>query len=313
MKKLLIYALSLFLGSTLFLTACKKDSSTGTASNEIITESQVHADDQSLVANQTDEVATDASTVAENVIAISGNGPLNYFPPPCNATITYDTLNAVRTITITYNGLNCNGTLSRTGVVTLSIPAGQLWRNAGAQITVTYNNLKITRVSNGNSITINGSKVLTNVSGGLLRNLSTLGSITHTITSSGMSITFDNGSQRTWQIAKQRVFTYSNGMVVNTTGTHSDGGTSGIAEWGTNRFGNNFATIIVAPLVIRQDCGFRLTSGHVTHLRLLRTVDVTFGLDSNGNPTSCPGTGTYYMKIVWVNAAGQTVTLIRPY
>ena len=133
MKKLLIYALSLFLGSTLFLTACKKDSSTGTASNEIITESQVHADDQSLVANQTDEVATDASTVAENVIAISGNGPLNYFPPPCNATITYDTLNAVRTITITYNGLNCNGTLSRTGVVTLSIPAGQLWRNAGAQ------------------------------------------------------------------------------------------------------------------------------------------------------------------------------------
>lgn len=311
MKKIVILSLGLFLGSALFFTACKKNSTSD--STEITTESQVHSDDQSMVADETDEIATDASTMAENVIAVSGNLVATYFPPPCNATITYDTLNATRTMTITYNGLNCNGTRFRTGVVTISIPAGVLWRNAGAQLTITYTNLKITRVRDNKSITINGVKVITNVSGGLIRNLPTAGSITHSIVSPGMTITFDNGSQRSWQISKQRVFTYNNGIVISTTGTHTDGSTTGISEWGTNRFGNPFSTAIVDPMVIRQDCNWRLTSGHIKHTRMVRTVDVTFGLDSSGNPTTCPGTGTYYMKIVWVNAAGNTITVIMPY
>lgn len=311
MKKVIIYSLGLFLGASLVFTSCKKSSTSSALEN--LTESQTQASDQSLVANQTDQVANDASMAIENVIAFTGNGPQTLFPPPCDATITYDTLNAVRTLTITYNGSNCNGTFTRTGVVTVSIPVGVLWKNAGAQLTITITNLKITRLSDNRSITINGTKYITNVSGGLLRNLATVGTITHTITSPGMSITFDNNTTRSWQIAKQRVFTYNNGIVISTTGTHSDNGTTGIAEWGTNRFGNAFVTAIIDPLVIRQDCNFRLVSGHVQHTRLLRTVDVTFGLDVNGNPTSCPGPGTYYMKIVWVNAAGNTVTLILPY
>ena len=321
MKKLIILSMGLLLGSSLLFTACKKDK---TSDTEITNEAEMQSNDQALVADQTDDVSTDVSTMSENVGAISGfsagsnpsnivNTPIPYFPSPCNATVTYDTANSVRTWTITYNGLNCAGTRTRTGVVTASIPAGVRWKDAGAQITVSYVNLKITRVSDGKSITVNGNIVITNVSGGLLRNLATNSPITHTISSSNMSITFDNGSQRTWSIAKQRVFTYNNGMVITTTGTHTDGATTGISEWGTNRFGNPFVTQITSPMVIRQDCNFRLTSGAIKHSRLVRTVDVTFGLDANGNPTSCPGTGNYYMKIVWTNASGTTVTLIRPY
>ncbi len=312
MKKIIIVSMGLLLSSALLFTSCKKTSNDNNTS-EIATESQVQSDDQASVATQTDEVSIDASTVVENVIAVSGRGPLNYFTPPCNANITYDTLNAAKTITITYNGLNCAGTLSRTGVVTISIPSGVEWKNAGAQLTITSTNLKITRVRDQKSITINGSEVITNVTGGLLRNLSTLGTVTHTITSSGITITFDNGTQRSWQIAKQRVFTYNNGVVITTTGMHTEGTMTGVSEWGTNRFGNAFATQIVDPLVIRQDCAWRLTSGHVKHSKLLRTVDVTFGLDASGNPTSCPGAGPYYMKIVWTNAAGVSVTVILPY
>jgi len=312
MKKVIIVSMGLLLSSAVMFTSCKKTSNNNNTA-EIATESQVQSDDQASVATQTDETTTDASTVVENVIAISGRGPLNYFTPPCNAAIAYDTLNAAKTITITYNGLNCIGTLLRTGVVTISIPAGVEWKNAGAQLTITSTNLKITRVRDQKSITINGSEVITNVTGGLLRNLASIGTVTHTITSAGITITFDNGTQRSWQVAKQRVFTYNNGVVITTTGTHTEGTTTGISEWGTNRFGNAFVTQITDPMVIRQDCNFRLTSGHVKHSKLLRTVDVTFGLDATGNPTSCPGTGTYYMKIVWTNAAGVSVTLILPY
>ncbi|HRF19588.1 MAG TPA: hypothetical protein PK977_15540, partial [Chitinophagaceae bacterium] len=71
-----------------------------------------------------------------------------------------------------------------------------------------------------------------------------LNTITHTITSSNMSVTFDDNTQRTWQVARQRVFTYNNGVVITVTGMHAANGITGIAEWGTNRFGNFFTTSI---------------------------------------------------------------------
>lgn len=311
MKKMKMLSLGLLFSFALLFTACKKSSTNDSTENT--TESQVHSEDQSMVADQVDESANDATTMTENVIAMTGRTPVPWFPNPCNSTITYDTMNAIRTMTITYNGLNCNGTRTRTGVITISIPSGVLWKNAGAQLTINFINLKITRVSNGKSITINGTKVVTNVSGGLIREVATMGPVTHTITSSNMSITFDNASQRTWSIAKRRVFSYNNGLVITTTGTYSDGATTGISEWGTNRFGNSFITQIVDPMIIRQDCAFRLTSGHIKHTKLIRTVDVTFGLDSAGNPTTCPGAGSYYMKISWVNANNVTVVVILPY
>jgi hypothetical protein len=190
---------------------------------------------------------------------------------------------------------------------------GIRWRNPGAIVNVNIQNLRITRLSDNKSITINGTHTYTNVSGGLLINLATLGTITHTITSSNMSVTFDNNAQRTWQVAKQRVFTYNNGIVVTTTGTHTEGAISGVAEWGINRFGRTFTTAITQPLVVRQDCSFRLTSGMVSHSTSVYNATVTFGLDSNGNPTSCPGAGAYYMKIVWTGPGGNPHTIIWPY
>ncbi|MGC4104679.1 hypothetical protein [Ferruginibacter sp.] len=314
MKKIVILSTALLMSTALLFTSCKKvkdDSNSSTTENT--QESKIQSDDQANVAGVMDEATTDASTSVENVIAVTGDNIVNHFLSPCNSTITYDTLNAVRTLTITYNGANCAGTFTRTGSITISIPAGDKWKNAGAKLTISYNALKFTRIATQKSITVNGSEVVTNVTGGLLYQLSTIGTITHTITSAGMTITFDDGTQRSWQVAKKRVFTYSGGVVISTSGTHTDGSTTGISEWGTNRLGNPFVTEIVDPLVIRQDCAFRLTSGHVKHSRLIRTVDVVFGLDANGNPTSCPGAGYYYMKLTWVNVLGATTTVILPY
>ena len=191
------------------------------------------------------------------------------------------------------------------------MPAGIRWKNAGAAITVSVQNLKITRVRDNKSITINGTKTITNVSGGRVWNMGSGDTRIHDIASSGIEVTFDNGTTRTWQISKHRVFTYDDGIVITTTGTHTDGGITGISEWGTNRFGNPFVTSISAPMTIRQDCEFRLVSGEVTTQRLIANVVTTFGLDATGNPTSCPGSGgSYYLKIVWTGTNGvvRTVT-----
>jgi hypothetical protein len=108
------------------------------------------------------------------------------------------------------------------------------------------------------------------------------------------------------------VYTYSNGVVLTITGDHTDGNNTGIAEWGTNRFGHAFTTSITQPLVIRQDCAFRLTSGQITH-QGFGTSTATFGLDASGNATSCPVTGHYYYKLTWTGAGGNTHTLLFPY
>lgn len=289
-------------------TACKKDSKPADSTTELAT----HADDQNRVSSQMDAVASEASLALESSASYSGGRLQN--PPViiCDATVNFDSTSNPRKITITYNGSSCNGNYTRTGTVVVSMPAGVHWKDQGATITVTYQNLKVTRTSDNKSITINGSHSITNVSGGLLFNLSGQQSITHIVSSDGMSITFDNNTQRTWQVATRRVFTYNNGIVLTITGNNSMGNVDGIAEWGVNRFGHEFMTSITQPLVIRQDCSFRLTAGEVKH-EGFGTATATFGLDAGGNPTSCPGNGHYYFKLTWTGPGGNTASTILPY
>lgn len=306
MKKQFFYLLTFSL--VIGFAACKKDSGSSNNDNDIAT----HSDDQSQFTTEVDAVSNDADIALESSTTFSGRFQ-SVQGIICDATIALNTTSNPMTITITYDGTNCLGNRTRTGVVILSAPLGTQWKNAGAAITVTFQNLKITRTSDNKSITINGSQTFTNVSGGLMINLPALGSITHSITSDGLTITFDNGSQRSWKVAKRRVFTYSNGVIISTRGTHTEGDNTQIAEWGINRFGGSFASSTLEPLVVRQDCDFRLTSGKVKHTTPLVSATVTFGLNVNGEPTSCPGAGNYYYKVVWTGTNGNSLSVIRPY
>jgi hypothetical protein len=293
---------------SLFFTSCQKDSSSG-GNEDFTQEASTHNDDASRVSAEIDAAAGDADLVLESTAGFTARDPQSII---CDASVAVDTMTNPRTITITYNGTNCLGDRTRTGVIVISMAQGVRWKNAGAAVSINFQNFKITRVSDNKSITINGTKTYTNVSGGLLLNLATLGTITHTITSSNMSITFDNNSQRTWQIARQHVFTYNNGVVITTTGTHTEGNITGVAEWGTNRFGRAFTTSITTPVVIRQSCNFRITAGKVTHVVPAFTSSATFGLDASGNATTCPA-GTFYAKLEWTGPAGNTHSTLIPY
>jgi len=304
-----ILSLPVFIFSLVFIvTGCQKESSSADYTAELSAQS----DDQSEFSSETDAVANDADVALETSSFFAARTD-RVQVLICDASISIDSLSNPRTITITYNGTNCFGNRTRTGTVVISMAAGVHWKNASAAITIAYQNLKITRVSDNKSITINGSHTITNVSGGLLTSLPILGTITHAISSSGMSVTFDDNTQRVWQVARQRVFTYNNGVVITTTGTYNDGSNTHIAEWGINRLGHAFTTSTLEPLVIRQDCNFRLVSGKVAHSLPQVNASVTFGLDVNGNPTSCPGTGHYYFKVMWTGGTGNTHSIILPY
>jgi hypothetical protein len=326
--------ISLCIVAGLSLYSCKKESASGNSASS--SENLAAAgDDEAQVSDESEAINDDVSTVLDSQSDFSGAADLaaplsgttavnsvrteqagGRFSIPgliCDATVTYDTSNSQRIITIVYDGTNCRGNRTRTGTVVITLPQGKYWKDAGATATVDIQHLKITRLRDGKTLEIDGARTFTNVSGGLLRDLATLKTITHTITSDGMTVTFNNGKQRTWHIAKQRMFTYDDGIVISTTGTYSDGTDDHIATWGTNRFGEAFKSLITEPKVFRQDCDFRLTAGQNTVKTADGTSVITYGLDANGDPTGCPGTGTYYLKLVWTGINGGTYTVIMPY
>lgn len=278
-----------------FLTACQKEDITAT---DYITEVTNQGDDHSRFSSEIDAVANDVNAALEVSAGFAGRTG-NILSVICDADIEADTLGSNRTITITYNGANCLVGQKRTGKVVISMAQNVRWKNAGAVLSVNYLDLKVIRLSDNKSITISGIQTFTNVSGGLLINLPTLRTITHTIKSSQMNITLDNGAKRTWQVARRRVYSLDNGIVISTSGTYSEGATIGISEWGSNRFGTAFTSSILQPLIIRQACNYRLISGRIDHTTKLYNAKVIFGLDSAGVAVTCPINKALYLKITW--------------
>ena len=314
--------------------SCKKDNTSNSSDSTNAANLSTQADDQSMVSDENENVANDVNAALASSVSTNGNSAqvqarqgqtavnsvnqVNGVSGDqgtliCDATITLDTTSNPRTLTIVYNGTNCWGNRTRTGTVVISIAQGVHWMDQGAVVTVNIQNLKITRIRDSKTITLSGLRTFTNVSGGSLKDLATVGSITHTISDS-LQITFADNLTRTWKAAKQRVFTYDNGVVLTITGIHTNGNTTGIAEWGTNRFGIDFTTIVTQPVVIRQDCDFRIVSGQVQILRSDNlTSTIAFGLDATGNSTGCPGTGNYYLQLTFVTSNGRTYPIILPY
>lgn len=307
MKLKLALLPGLALVCTLLLQSCEKETEKKESLED--TELVVHSNDQAMMSGEMDAVTNEINVPLE--ATITGRQETGLV---CSATIVYDTTGAQKRLTVTYNGDDCPGYRSRKGVVELSIPAGVKWSDAGAEITVNYINLKITRNSDKRYIIINGTHKIINTSGGIMMQL-LVGkpSITHTITSNNMVVTFDDGSQRQWQVARQRVYTLLNGGSITITGIHQQGNQSNIAEWGTDRFGKTFTTAITEPLVISGLCQYRLVSGQLKHDRALSTATLSFGLNAQGTTqVDCPA-GSFYYKLSWTGVGGNSLTFIAAY
>jgi len=312
MKQTLVKLLPAILCFFVLVTSCKKDKEPSKDTTPEI-EIGTHADDGSMVAEEIDAIATDVNTLVEADASLSGDASV-VDEAICDASVAFNLESDPMTITVTFNGAACGIKRKRTGVVVLSMAKGSHWKDQGTAITVTYQNFKVTRNYDKKSILINGTQTYTNVSGGLLYQTASLGSIIHRISSDALTIKFDDGTARTWSVARQKEFTYNNGLVITVTGTHSAGNEEGIAEWGTNRFGTSFTTSITSPLVVKQDCDFRITSGAIRHKTDAYIATATFGLNATGEATACPGSGNYFYQLGWTNIAnGNNFTVILPY
>jgi hypothetical protein len=294
-KSIRILAILIAVFTLAITSGCKKDKLDKSGNSSSMEQMAKDAND---VQSNTDEAMNDANAVLSLGIQKST------LMLPCNATIDSSTvINDTISYYITYNGLNCNGTRLRTGQVVIRKKANTHWSDAGATVMVAFNNLTITRVSTNKSLTLNGSRTFTNVSGGVLLNLgSSMTSIVHMV-SGNLTATFDNGSTRQWNISRQRTYTGTPGQLVLTVdGLGNSGVYSNLVVWGVNRIGEDFFTQITQSVVYREVCGWEPVSGIMVHQvpGLNKMATLTFGYDNNNQPISGSTCPTKY-KLDWQN------------
>ena len=255
----------------------------------------------------------DAENDVSSVMSNNGNYKSTEFLP-CNATLdSLAVANDTVTMYITYNGLSCNGNRNRTGKIEIKKKVGTHWEQAGATIIYKYINFTVTRVATGKSITLNGTKTFTNVNGGHRWQVGTL--ITSYIqrASGSMTASFDNGTSRTWNVARQLTYTGTPGQFVLTVdGFGSAGEFENLVVWGTNRQGEEFFTQITQSVVHKQACDWDPVSGIKIHQIPAdsKSATITFGFDSNNQPIVGDDCPTRY-RVDW-QKNNQSGTMFMP-
>ena len=266
------------------------------------------AKDELAVQSADDEALADVNDY------MSGNINKQISAYHCNVTVDSSSIvNDTITYNLTFNGLNCAGTRSRVGTALVKKHINTHWIDVDATVQVTYVNLKVTKVSTGKWVILNGSKTFKNVSGGLVSQLGngTITSIVHEITGT-MNATFEDNTVRTWQVARRRTFSGTIGqLVVTHEGFGTANGYNNLVTWGLNRHGENFYTQINQGVVFKETCGWDPCAGiKVHHIPAdNKQATITFGYDDNDLPisgTTCP---TKY-KLDWVkNSNSGTIFL----
>lgn len=279
----------------LSLAGCKKEKNND--SNADSSSLQQLANDEQQVESVSEESMNDVNEL------LSGGNLKSTSNIPCGATVdSTDIVNDTITIYITYNGYNCNGTRFRTGQVEIKKRVGTFWYQTGATIIVKHINFTITKVSNQKSITLNGVKVHKNVSGGVIWQLgSSVNAIVHR-TLGHLNVTFDDGTIKSWNIARQKTYTGSalTNLVLTIDGFGSANGLNNLTVWGVNRQGENFYTQIIQPVVHLQACSWNPCSGIKKHAIPgdNKSATLTFGYDSNNQPVTGNDCPTKY-KVDW--------------
>lgn len=272
-KKISIFIASSLLCSTLLFTSCKKDSNTSKDSDVESAQDNAMAEatfndvttitDQAALGGSVDmRVASDANLNRED-------GSLG---GPC-ATVSFDTANAAKVISIDFGTSNClcKDGRNRRGKITASFTGH--YRDAGTVITISFTNYFV----NDNQII--GSKKITN------NGLNQSGNLVYTIEVKGSVIKANNGGTISWSSTRQREWIAGASTPLNLADdVYSITGNAN----GTTAKGVSYTIAITKPLVRRMTCRwFESGSLDVTPAnKPTRTLDYgTTGCDANATVT----------------------------
>ncbi len=297
----LVFFFILLLG----FSSCQKETSI---------DNSLSAEDHGNIMLTTDGTIGDATAAAGQVRGLSGKteGGLQLL---CGAA-SIDTGNGHK-IVITYDNVTpCKG-MVRGGSITVSIISGPFWKDAYAQLQVVFTNLTLTNSVTGAAYTINGNYIVTNETGGLawriLAGLDQNTSVRHRVQATGLSVTFPNGSQRTWNIDRtveySSVVSNGNNLISLSVSSENKGAEE---SWGVDRNGNSFQSTFINAVSSNNNanCAWRPYQGEYSQIIGGKSVDILYGVDNNGNPLDNPNGCAYGFKITYTSAKKVLTKLV---
>ncbi len=315
---LLIAVLSIFVS----LSSCKKDEDKDTTATLDGNVSQFNSD-ANYYKSESDQADNDINNSLSEIPAFGrlSSGTAVLASPLCGVTIDSSQI-ANKILFYNFDGVTPCFSPSRTrgGQIKVQLTNGTHWSDVGAELTLTYINYKVTRLSDNKSIQFNGVKTLKNLNGnnwlGFIAGLTTLKYKERAL---NIAVTFDNNLSATWNSARITEWGYVGANVnqnipyahitFSAIGDTVINGHSNTDSWGVNRFGNSFVTYYNTSLVSNTYCGlWRFNSGELVHEVNSNTFTLKLGVDQNGNPT--PYTCAYGYKVSWaVNGNSNSVVL----
>jgi translation initiation factor IF-1 len=279
------------------LAGCSKDKTTSTTTTNTESMQQLTADENN-VTNASDQALNDAEAV------LSQGALKSTETDPCNTTITTSgVVNDTITKDIFYHGADCRNKHDRSGHVLIKRKFNQSWGAQGATVLVILQNFSTTKIPNGKTIILNGTKHFENFSGHYLYELgldSNVTSVVHRVWGN-ITATFENNTSKVWSIDRQNTYTGSLiNLVMTEDGLGSADNFNNLTIWGTDRNNEQFYSSITTSVVYRQACDFDPCSGIMVHQIPVasKIATTTFGYDSNNNLITNGDCPTRY-KVDW--------------
>jgi len=296
----------LFAIAIVLVSSCRKDNSSSDES--------ISAEDSGNVTSALNSSTDDAANAVGGINSLSGktDGALSI----CGYTID-STQKPSGIITINFDGTTCNN-VSKTGSIVATLEnytGGTRWKDVGAVLKLEFQNVKVTKISSGKSLTLSGTHYITNTTGGVawkvLQGLAT-STVTHKHVADNFTITFDDGTQRVWSVRRSRTFSVSGQVIsVTVTGDTTTNGEANVEAWGTNRKGNTFTTSVTTAISSNNTCGYyKPVTGELNHIVSNKSMNVLLGVDASGTQVS--GSCPYGVKITYTGP-NKTLTRVLAY
>ncbi len=313
MKKSSFIVLLAFVFASLFFTACipgKKD-------NKLDEKTQQFNKDANMVKAEGDQIDNDINNALNDIPSMGGRKDGIESSPLCGCTIDSSQL-ANKILFFNFDGITPCFSPSRTrsGQIKVQLTSGNKWADAGAVLTITFINYKITRLSDNKSVMFNGVKTLKNINGNdwlgfLLGNTI----FKYKERAYNVLLTFEDNAQATWSIARISTWKYAPAETKITFTAEGDttmNGLDKVDSWGVNRYNYNFTINYNNPWISNTYCGlWRPTSGEVVYKIVDNDFKLTLGVNQNGDPSTL--TCAYGYKVVWTNSSGNMVSAVFSY
>jgi hypothetical protein len=308
---------------TLVNTTDDTETQSNIASDELELNSELSQAVNEILAASTISAATsgDSQSGSGNLFLISG------------AVIDTSAINAGR-VKITYYGKNADKTKGRLGDIEINyaLAGGKLipWNTKGASATIKFTNYEVffLKITN-KALSLNGSCKVTNVSGGLLKNIMdpalVPGDSLIEKVQAHLSYTYNDNATTIntwdWNCNQLRIF---NGYVLNGKDTaitctlKGDTTVNNIhntASWGETRSRQKFYSCITVPMQ-HSVSGVALLSnpliGRKVILGIAEPIIATYGVDKQGAPVSANDYSYGYI-IAWTNPTNQPKQAVISY